>query len=136
VAATAGQQAAGSMFGFKSGQIIQELGYDDDVDFDIRDEIEAVTGTELEDEYFQEVADAAILWWRDDDGDLTDALVDSLTMLDDGGDVWILTPKPGRDGHVDTHDITDAAMTAGLNPTTTLSAGEDWSALRLAQRRA
>lgn len=136
MAATAGQSAAGSRFSFSTGQVIQELGYDDDVDFDVRDEIEQTTGIELEDEYFQEVADAVIMWWREEDGDLTDALVDALTLLDDGGDVWILTPKAGRDGHVDTHDITDAAMTAGLNPTTTLSAGEDWSALRLAQRRA
>ena len=31
------------------------------------------------------MVDAVLLWWRDDDGDLVDALVDSLISLGDGG---------------------------------------------------
>ena len=31
--------------GFKNGDLIQEFGYDDDVDFDLRDDIEDLTGS-------------------------------------------------------------------------------------------
>ena len=86
--------------GFKDGDLIQEFGYDDDVDFDLRDDIEDLTGSELLDEDDHEVVDAAILWWRAGDGDLVDTLVDSLTTLTEGGVVWVLTPKSGRDGYV------------------------------------
>ena len=44
--------------GFKDGDLIQELGYDDDVDFDLRDDIEELTGSELLDEDDHEVVDA------------------------------------------------------------------------------
>ena len=36
--------------GFKDGDLIQEFGYDDDVDFDLRDDIEDLIGSELLDE--------------------------------------------------------------------------------------
>ena len=68
-----------------------------------------------------------LLWWRDDDGDLVDALVDSLISLDDGGVVWLLTPKAGRPGHVEPGEIGDAAPTAGLHQTSSISAAPDWS---------
>ena len=55
--------------GFKDGDLIQEFGYDDDVDFDLRDDIEDLTGSELLDEDDHEVVDAAILWWRSGDGE-------------------------------------------------------------------
>ena len=80
--------------------IVQEFGYDDDVDFDLRDRIEDLIGSQMLDEDDQDVVDAVLLWWRDGDGDLIDALVDAQTQLDTGGAVWLLTPKPGRDGHV------------------------------------
>ena len=32
--------------GFKNGDLIQEFGYDDDVDFDLRDDIEDLTGAD------------------------------------------------------------------------------------------
>ena len=41
--------AAGGAFGFASGLIIQEFGYDDDVDPALRQAAEALTGTELVD---------------------------------------------------------------------------------------
>lgn len=90
--------------GFAAGQVVQEFGWDDDVDDDLRLAIEAVTGTELADEDYDDVADAVIVWWRADDGDLTDMLVDALTVLDDGGAVWLFTRKPGRTGTVG-HDV-------------------------------
>jgi len=121
--------------GFKNGDLIQEFGYDDDVDFDLRDDIEELTGSELFDEDDHEVVDAAILWWRDGDGDLVDTLVDSLTSLTEGGVVWVLTPKNGRDGYVSPSDIQDAAPTAGLHCTTSAGVSRDWSATRLVTRK-
>ena len=38
---------------------------------------------------------------------------------------------PGREGHVEPSDITESAPTAGLQQTSTLNAGKDWSAARL-----
>jgi hypothetical protein len=72
-----------------------------------------------------------LLWWRDEDGDLVDGLVDSLTDLGDGGSIWLLTPKVGRPNYVDASDIAEAAPTAGLATTTSLAAGPDWSATKL-----
>lgn len=121
--------------GFQNGQIVQEFGYDDDVDFDLRESIEAVIGAELEDEDFVDVVDAAVVWWRDDDDDLIDGLVDALTALDDGGVVWLFTPKPGRDGYLPPNEISEAAPTAGLHVTSTVSAAPDWSGTRLVNRK-
>ncbi|MBR7678578.1 DUF3052 domain-containing protein, partial [Streptomyces daliensis] len=70
--------------GFQPGQVVQELGYDDDTEQELREGIEAITGTELVDEDHDDVADAVILWFREEDGDLTDALVDATTMIDAG----------------------------------------------------
>jgi len=129
-----GQQLAARL-GLRAGQIVQELGYDDDVDAELRDSIESLTGNELADEDFEDVVDAVLLWWRDDDGDLVDALVDALVSLGEGGVVWLLTPKAGRDGHVEPGDIGDAAPTAGLHQTSSISAAKDWSGTRLVPRR-
>ncbi|CAM3175049.1 DUF3052 domain-containing protein [Streptomyces albus] len=73
--------------GFQPGQVVQEIGYDDDVDQELRESIEEITGTELVDEDYGDVADAVVLWFRDEDGDLTDALVDATTMIDEGAPV-------------------------------------------------
>ena len=58
--------------------MVQEIGYDDDVDQELREGIERSSGEELVDEDYDDVADAIVLWFRDDDGDLTDALVDAI----------------------------------------------------------
>src|SRR5260370_34874206 len=72
-----------------------------------------------------------MLWWRDGDGGLVDALVDALTPLADGGYIWLLTPKAGRSGHVEPSDIGEAAPTAGLSQTSSGSAARDWPGTRL-----
>lgn len=135
-ASAEGAAAISSRLGFGPGQVVQELGYDDDVAFDLRAAIEETTGGELVDEDYEDVADAVLLWWRDDDGDLVDALVDSLTSLADGGVIWLLTPKSGRVGHVEPSDIGEAAPTAGLAQTTSISAAPDWSGTRLVAPKA
>lgn len=135
MSATAGpadvERSLAGRLGLSSGQIVQEIGYDDDCDDALRDSVAAVTGSELVDEEYDDVVDAVLLWWRDGDGDLVDALVDALTTLDDGGMIWLLTPKAGRDGHVEPSDIGEAAPTAGLAQTSTVSAAPDWSGTRL-----
>lgn len=133
-AAPAKHEAAQKM-GFKNGDLIQELGYDDDVDFDLRDSLEDAVGSELLTEEDHEVVDGIVYWWRSDDGDLVDALVDSLVSLDDKGVVWLLTPKSGRDGYVTPATIQADAPTAGLHVTNTEGVSEDWSATRLVARR-
>ncbi|GAA3694842.1 DUF3052 domain-containing protein [Zhihengliuella alba] len=133
--AAAATESAAAKMGFKEGDLIQELGYDDDVDFDLRDALEDGIGSELLTEEDQDVVDGVILWWREGDGDLVDALVDSLTQLDEGGVVWLLTPKNGRDGHVKPAEILEAAPTAGLHMTTSEGVSAEWSASRLAPRR-
>ena len=130
-----GQRQLAGRLGLRPGQVVQELGYDDDCDDDLRRSVEHLTGNELVDDDFQDVVDAVLLWWREEDGDLVDALVDSLVSLGDGGVVWLLTPKAGRDGHVEPGDIGDAAPTAGLHQTSSISAAADWSGTRLAARR-
>jgi hypothetical protein len=111
--------------------VVQELGWDNDVDDEVRSGIEAITGAELVDDEYGDVVDAVLLWWRDDDGDLVDGLVDALTDLADGGPIWLLTPKVGRPQHVDPSDIAESAPTAGLSTTTSMPAGNDWSATKL-----
>ncbi|MGP9693101.1 DUF3052 domain-containing protein [Brachybacterium sp. AOP25-B2-12] len=126
---------AAELLGFSTGQIVQEIGYDDDVDQDLREAIEDSIDDDLEDEDCQEIVDGVILWWRDGDGDLVDALVDSLTTLAAGGPVWLLTPKPRRDGHVLPATIQESADVAGLRAMSSVSLAEDWSGTRLASRQ-
>ena len=121
---------------FTPGQTVQEIGFDTDCDSDLRDAVVEIIGSDLVDLDFDEVVDAALLWFREDDGDLTDALVDAISPLADQGVVWLLTPKPGREGHIEPEDITEAAQTAGLRQTSTISAGENWQGTRLVAPRA
>ena len=123
--------------GIKPGQVVQELGYDTDCDELLRDAITAIEGVELVDEEYDDVVDVVLMWWRGEDGgDLVDALVDASTMLADGGYIWLLTPKAGRPGHVEPSDIGEAAPTAGLAQTSSVSAGRDWSGSRLVPPKA
>jgi len=122
--------------GISPGAVVWEIGADDDADGELRDALAAAEGVELVDDDFDDVVDVVLLWWREDDGDLVDALVDAIGPLADHGVVWLLTPKPGRDGHVEAEDISDAAPTAGLQQTSTVSAGRDWQGTRLVAPRA
>jgi hypothetical protein len=124
-------QTAGTRLGLKSGMVVQELGWDEDVDDRFRMEIENCIDADMVDGDYGNVVDAVLLWWRDEDGDLVDALVDSLTDLVGGGVIWLMTPKVGRPGAVDAADIAEAAPIAGLSTTSTASVCKDWTATRL-----
>ena len=97
--------------GLKAGNTVGESGYDD----------------------ADEVLDAVLLWWRDGDGDLTDALINAIPLLADDGVIWLLTPKTGRDGYVEPSEIAEATRTAGLAQTTTVAGGPRWMIARLAR---
>lgn len=135
MSATAGQaqgeRGLAERLGLKPGQVVQEIGWDEDVDDELRDSIEDLTGNELLDEDGDEVVDVVLLWWRDGDGDLFDALTNAMRALAEGGQIWLLTPKAGRDGHVEPSDIGEDATTAGLSQTSSISAAPDWSGTRL-----
>ncbi|MGW0549286.1 DUF3052 domain-containing protein [Streptomyces sp. NPDC003016] len=122
--------------GFQPEQVVQEIGFDDDVDQELREAIEELIGTELVDEDYDDVADAVVLWFRDEDGDLTDALVDATQLIDEGAPVWLMTPKTGREGYVEPSDINEAAQTAGLSQTKSVNAGKDWTGSRLVTPKA
>ncbi|MDR1710610.1 MAG: DUF3052 domain-containing protein [Propionibacteriaceae bacterium] len=116
--------------GFAPGQLVQELGWDEDADEELRSAIMEEIGEDLIFEAVEAV-DAVLLWWRDDDGDLADGLVDALTDLSDKGHIWLLTPKIGHDGYVDASDISEAALTAGLALANPASCSKGWSAHKL-----
>lgn len=135
MSATAGQaqgeRGLAERLGLKPGQVVQEIGWDEDSDDKLRESIEHLTGNELLDEESDDVVDVVLLWWRDGDGDLFDALSDAMRALADGGQIWLLTPKAGRQGHVEPSDIGEDAATAGLSQTSSISAAPDWSGTRL-----
>jgi hypothetical protein len=121
--------------GLKPSMIVMEIGFDDDVDAELRDSIEDHTGEELVDEDSDEVVDVVLIWYREGDEDLTDLLVDAISPLADDGVIWLLTPKRGRVGHVEASDISEAAAVAGLSETSIVTISQDWSGNRLVGRR-
>ena len=132
----AGQHGLAEKLGVGPGTVVQEIGWDDDCDEDLRRLVIERTGQELVDDNYDDVVDAVMMWWREGDGDLVDALVDALAPLADHGVIWLLTPKAGRDGHVEPSDVSEAAPTAGLQQTSSISAGRDWNGARLVAPRA
>ena len=117
--------------GLTKGMVVQELGWDEDTDDDLRAAIEDAIDADMVDGDYGNVVEAVILWWRADDGDLVDGLVDALTDLVGGGAIWLLTPKVGRPGAIEAADVAEAAQIAGLAQTTTAPVSKDWSATRL-----
>ena len=116
--------------GLDKGVAVQELGWDSDVDEDLRDDIMDVTGEEFVYEALEAV-DVVLLWWRSEDGDLADGLVDALTDLTANGVIWLLTPKVGQPGYVDPTDLAEAALTAGLSLANPASVSSRWQAHKL-----
>ncbi|HCT81227.1 MAG TPA: DUF3052 domain-containing protein [Micromonosporaceae bacterium] len=127
----AGKVGVADRLGIEPGMVVQEIGWDEDVDDDVRAAIEEKIGGDLLDEDADEVVDVVLLWWREDDGDLVDALMDAISPLAENGVIWVLTPKTGRDGHVEPSEIAEAVPTAGLAQTSNASVGDDWAATRL-----
>lgn len=124
-----------SSLGFASGSVIQEFGYDDDVDEAVRAQIEEETGQELVDEDYRDIVDGAVAWWRDEDGDvddLADLFLDMKANLEsDVSLCWVLVPGTRSPGYVTADVIKDAAETAGLMATTSVAVGAAWMGVKL-----
>jgi hypothetical protein len=117
--------------GVEPGMVVQELGWDSDVDEAVRDAVEERAGDELLDEDAVDVVDLVVMWWREGDGDLVDALINAIGPLADNGVIWVLTPKTGHPGHVEPSEIAEAAPTAGLSQTSNVTVSESWVGSRL-----
>lgn len=127
----AGKVGVADKLGIEPGMVVAEFGWGEDVDEDVREAIEDRIDGEMLDEEADDVLDVVVLWWREDDGDLVDALVDVTSPLAENGVIWVLTPKSGRDGHVQPAEIAEAVPTAGLAQTSNISVGPDWNGTRL-----
>ncbi len=124
-----------SKLGLTAGLVVQEIGWDEDVDDEVRVAVEDAIDGELIEEALEAV-DVVLLWWRDSDGDLVDGLVDALTDLTDSGYIWLMTPKVGREGYVDASELAEGAITAGLSLTNSASISSDWAATKLVRPKA
>jgi hypothetical protein len=131
VSQTGAAANAADRLGLTAGMVVQELGWDNDTDDELRISVEDAIDADMVDADYGNVVDAVLLWWRDEDGDLVDGLVEALTDLVGGGSIWLLTPKVGRPNSVDPADISEAAPIAGLAQTTTAAVSKDWTATRL-----
>lgn len=118
------------LLGLTLDMVVQELGWDEDVDADLRDQIMDLIDAEMVDEPLEAV-DAVILWWRDEDGDVADGLVDATTDLASGGFVWLLTPKVGRPGFISAASLAEGVTVAGLSLTSTANVAHDWQATKV-----
>ncbi|WP_278605861.1 DUF3052 domain-containing protein [Varibaculum cambriense] len=126
-----------SEMGFKKEQVIQEFGWDEDVDEDLRQALMDQIEDDLQDEDFTAMTDGALIWWRDDDGgvdDLSDALMDAMGNMDEGGLIWVLSPIASDPGAVDPRLIEEAAKTAGMNPTTSDVVSPQWAGTQIVSR--
>lgn len=110
--------------GVKQGEIVQEIGWDDDADATISEAIEERIGDQLLDEDAQDLCDMILLWYREDDGDLVDVLVDCSRNLDDNARIWLMTPGASKPGGVQPGVISESAQLAGLVQTTADRLGE------------
>lgn len=127
----AGKIGVAEKLGIEPGMTVQELGWDEDVDDSLRAAVEEQVGGDLLDEEADEVINVVLLWWREDDGDLVDALINATGPLAEDGVIWVLSPKTGRPGHVEPSDIAEAVPTAGLAQTSNISVADDWAGVRL-----
>ena len=109
----------------EKGMIALEVGWDEDCDPAISESIEDVLGDDFLEDDTDELCDGVILWWRDEDGDLVDGLVDSLRPVSDGGRIWLLTPGAGKPGTVEPGVIAESAQLSGLVQTKAERLG-DW----------
>ena len=125
--------ALAQRLGITVGSTVQEIGYDTDIDDAVIEAASLGSGEEPVDEDYDGVVDVVLMWWREDDGDLADALVDAKAPLAGSGVIWLFTPKHGRAGALEPADVADAASTAGLRRTTSVSLPQ-WQGVRMVSR--
>ena len=130
-----GVQDYAKTLGIKAGHTVQEVGWDDDCDSAISEAVEDAIGADLLDEDSYELCDVVLLWWRDDDGDLVDELVDAVRPLADHGRIWLLSPAAGTKGELAPGVVSESAQLAGLVQTKAERLGS-WQGACLVQRGA
>jgi hypothetical protein len=128
-----GASALAKRLGISQGSTVQELGYDTDTDDLVAEAVAVGSGEPLVDEDFDGVVDMVVLWFREEDGDLADALVDAKAPIADAGVIWLFTPKFGRSGALEPAEIADAASTSGLRRTTSVTL-QAWQGVRMVSR--
>lgn len=126
-----GVDAYASRLGVRPGDVVQEIGWDEDADSALSEAVEDAIGAELLDEDADEPSDTILLWFREGDGDLVDDLVDVSRNLSPGGRVWLLTPGAGSPGVVPAGEIAESAQLAGFISTKADRFG-DWQGSCLA----
>ncbi len=116
------------------GQNVWEMGYGEDVDMDFREQITLVTGRMPINASTagDGSADAVLLWFREEDGDLIDAVVNATELTGEDQMIFLATPKTGRDGSVESSAISEAAEAAGVSQQRSpISIGLDWAGTQL-----
>ncbi|MHA2789435.1 DUF3052 domain-containing protein [Corynebacterium sp. S7] len=114
----------GKLLGIEGDMIVQEIGWDEDADVEVSESIEEVIGEALLDEDTDELCDVVLLWYRSEDDDLVDALVDASRNLGEDGRIWLLTPAANKGNGVTPGDISESAQLAGLVQTKAEKIGE------------
>src|SRR3954471_11377362 len=66
----AGQHGLADKLGMDAGAVVQESGWDEDCDEDLRVLVRERIGSELVEEDYDDVVDVVMMWWREGDGDL------------------------------------------------------------------
>ncbi|WP_257160069.1 DUF3052 domain-containing protein [Corynebacterium cystitidis] len=121
----AGVNNYAQLLGIQNDFIVQEIGWDEDADSSISEAIEEAIGEALLEEETDELCDVVLLWYRSDDEDLVDALMDAARNLADEGCIWLLTPAANKPNSVHPGDISESAQLAGLVQTRAERVG-DW----------
>lgn len=121
------------MLSVTHGQLVQEIGWDEDCDSSISEALEEAIGEPLLEEDTDEIVDVVLLWWREEDGDLVDGLVDAIRSLGEEGRIWLLTPAAGAPGTIEPGVIAESAQLAGLVQTKSERLG-DWQGACLVAR--
>ena len=133
IGSSAGEERARAVarLGLAPDALVQIVGWDDDCDEDCLAELEDLVSEVVMGDEAENVVDGLLVWWREEDGDLADGLLDALSMLADDGVVWLFTPRPGRTGHMPSSEVKEAVQVAGHQVTSTIGAGSDWQAARI-----
>lgn len=118
------------LLGLAPGMVVEEVGWDEDVDATLRDDIMDIIDADMVEEALEGV-DAVLLWWREDDGDVADGLVEAMTDLAPTGYIWLMTPKVGRIGFIEASDLAEGAVTAGLALTGSVNVSAEWQATKV-----
>jgi len=111
--------------------VVQELGWDADSDDELRIAIEDAIDADMVDGDYGNVVDTVVLWFRAEDGDLVDSLVDALTDLVGADRAADIARTRRAAATARATDIAEAAPIAGLAQTTTAAVSRDWAATRL-----